>query len=101
MNNSVLNAFFLGRAFAEVLSEKIEESLTNTLSELSKLNAEQKEILNDFVQEVQTRAKTNFTQDDFSNATVNDFLSIDLQETIDDLRAEIARLKVELKNYQN
>ena len=47
MNNSVLNAFFLGRAFAEVLSEKIEESLTNTLSELSKLNAEQKEILND------------------------------------------------------
>ena len=56
MNNSVLNAFFLGRAFAEVLSEKIEESLTNTLSELSKLNAEQKEILNDFVQEVQTRA---------------------------------------------
>ena len=101
MNNSVLNAFFLGRAFAEVLSEKIEESLTNTLSELSKLNAEQKEILNDFVQEVQTRAKTNFTKDDFSNATVNDFSSIDLQETIDDLRAEIARLKVELKNYQN
>ena len=101
MNNSVLNAFFLGRAFAEVLSEKIEESLTDTLSELSKLNAEQKEILNDFVQEVQTRAKTNFTQDDFSNATVNDFSSIDLQETIDDLRAEIARLKVELKNYQN
>ena len=101
MNNSVLNAFFLGRAFAEVLSEKIEESLTNTLSELSKLNAEQKEILNDFVQEVQTRAKTNFTQDDFSNATVNDFSSIDLQETIDDLRAEIARLKVDLKNYQN
>ena len=101
MNNSVLNAFFLGRAFAEVLSEKIEESLTNTLSELSKLNAEQKEILNDFVQEVQTRAKTNFTQDDFSNATVNDFSSIDLQETIDDLRAKIARLKVELKNYQN
>ena len=101
MNNSVLNAFFLGRAFAEVLSEKIEESLTNTLSELSKLNAEQKENLNDFVQEVQTRAKTNFTQDDFSNATVNDFSSIDLQETIDDLRAEIARLKVELKNYQN
>ena len=101
MNNSVLNAFFLGRAFAEVLSEKIEESLTNTLSELSKSNAEQKEILNDFVQEVQTRAKTNFTQDDFSNATVNDFSSIDLQETIDDLRAEIARLKVELKNYQN
>jgi len=101
MNNSVLNAFFLGRAFAEVLSEKIEESLTNTLSELSKLNAEQKEILNDFVQEVQTRAKTNFTQDDFSNATVNDFSSIDLQETIDDLRAEIARLKVELKNSEN
>ena len=49
MNNSVLNAFFLGRAFAEVLSEKIEESLTNTLSELSKLNAEQKELQTKFL----------------------------------------------------
>ncbi|BDA40205.1 DUF6825 family protein [Candidatus Atelocyanobacterium thalassae] len=101
MNNSALNAFFLGRAFAEVLGEKIEESLTNTLSELSKLGAEQEENLNDFIQEIKIRAKNNLTQDDPSNITVNDFSSIDLQETIDDLRAEIARLKAELKNYHS
>ncbi len=101
MNNSVLEAFFLGRAFAEVLGEKIEESLTNTLSELSKLSVEQRENLDDFFQEIQTRAKQNLTQDDSNNITVNDFSSIDLQETIDDLRAEIARLKTELRNYHN
>ena len=101
MNNSVLEAFFLGRAFAEVLGEKIEESLTNTLSELSKLSVEQRENLDDFFQEIQTRAKQNLTQDDSNNITVNDFSSIDLQETIDDLRAEIARLKAELRNYHN
>ncbi|XTZ13055.1 MAG: DUF6825 family protein, partial [cyanobacterium endosymbiont of Rhopalodia inflata] len=33
MSNPVLHAFFLGRAFAEVLSEKIEENFTNVLSE--------------------------------------------------------------------
>ena len=101
MDNSVLKAFFLGRAFAEVLGEKIEEYLTDTLSELGKLGVEQRENLDDFFQEVQTRAKQNLTQDDSNNITVNDFSSMDLQETIDDLRAEIARLKAELRNYHN
>jgi uncharacterized small protein (DUF1192 family) len=99
MSNPVLHAFFLGRAFAEVLSEKIEDTLTNALSDLGKFDAEQREQLRQFIEEVQTRAQRDVTQGN-SVSTPGDE-GTDLQETIDDLRAEIARLKAELKNYRH
>ncbi len=103
MSNPVLQAFFLGRAFAEVVGEKVEESLTTALSELGKFDAEQRENLRQFIEEVQARAERDVTQGNSSTTTTtNDNDSpVDLQETIDDLRAEIARLKAELKNYRN
>lgn len=104
MSNPVLHAFFLGRAFAEVLSEKVEESLTNALSELGKFDAEQREQLRQFIEEVETRAARDVAQGSTTSSTTTDNGSnapVDLQETIDDLRAEIARLKAELKNYRN
>ncbi|WP_107670213.1 DUF6825 family protein [Cyanothece sp. BG0011] len=103
MSNPVLHAFFLGRAFAEVLSEKVEESLTEALSELGKFDAEQRENLRQFIEEVQLRAEREATQGTTSTTTTttDNGSSVDLQETIDDLRAEIARLKAELKNYRN
>ena len=45
MSNPVIDAFFLGRAFAEVLSEKLEDAYTHTVSELGKFDAEQREHL--------------------------------------------------------
>ncbi|MEA5511086.1 hypothetical protein VB715_15030 [Crocosphaera sp. UHCC 0190] len=101
MSNPVLHAFFLGRAFAEVLSEKVEDSLTNALSELGKFDAEQREQLRQFIEEVQYRAQRDVSQDSTSSTTTEDGSPVDLQETIDDLRAEIARLKAELKNYRS
>ncbi len=103
MSNPVLHAFFLGRAFAEVLSEKVEESLTNALSDLGKFDAEQRENLRQFIEEVQARAEKDVTQGNTSTATQtsDNGSPVDLQETIDDLRAEIARLKAELKNYRS
>ncbi|MGK7953949.1 MAG: DUF6825 family protein [Crocosphaera sp.] len=101
MSNPVLHAFFLGRAFAEVLSEKVEESLTNALSDLGKFDAEQRENLRQFIEEVQARAENDVTEGNTSSTTTTDNGSpVDLQETIDDLRAEIARLKAELNNYR-
>ncbi|MDJ0731346.1 MAG: hypothetical protein QNJ33_15280 [Crocosphaera sp.] len=101
MSNPVLHAFFLGRAFAEVVGEKVEESLTNALSELGKFDAEQRENLRQLIEEVQARAERDVTQGNTSSTTTTDNGSpVDLQETIDDLRAEIARLKAELKNYR-
>ncbi|BAP17135.1 DUF6825 family protein [cyanobacterium endosymbiont of Epithemia turgida] len=100
MSNPVLHAFFLGRAFAEVLSEKIEENFTNALSELGRFDAEQREQLRQFIEEVQTRAKVDVAPEKTVNTTHSEDFPIDLQETIDNLRAEIARLKAELKIYR-
>lgn len=56
-NNPVTNAFFFGRALAEVMSEKLEESFTSAMSDLGKFDAEQRENLRQFVEEVQLRAE--------------------------------------------
>ncbi len=101
MSNPVLHAFFLGRAFAEVLSEKLEDTLTNTLSELGKFDAEQREYLRQFVEEVQAKASQEEAQSETSSASVGTDSAADLQETIDELRAEIARLRSELKTYRS
>jgi hypothetical protein len=105
MSNPVLDAFFLGRALGEVLNEKLEDTLTNTLSELSKFDAEQRERLRQLMEEVLLRAKRDAEKgrEDISTRTVSvgSESSEDLQEMIDELRAEIARLRAELKNYQN
>ncbi|WP_267384833.1 DUF6825 family protein [Cyanobacterium sp. uoEpiScrs1] len=101
MNNPVLHAFFLGRALAEVLSEKIEENFTNALSELGRFDTEQREELRKFIEEVQARAKISVASEDPVNTTPSESSPIDLQETIDNLRAEIARLKAELKIYRD
>ena len=106
MTNPVTQAFFFGRALAEVLNEKIENNLTNALSELGKFDAEQRENLRRFMEEVSARAekevgKGSSTGTGSGSASYNGESSGDLQEMIDELRAEIARLRAELKNYRN
>jgi hypothetical protein len=112
MNNPVTNAFFVGRALAEVLSEKLEESFTNLMSDLGKFDAEQRENLRQFIEEVQLRAEqaagstsypnvnTNNTSNTI-NIDINSTNSEDLQAMLDQLRAEIATLRSELKKYRN
>jgi polyhydroxyalkanoate synthesis regulator phasin len=101
MTNPILNSFFVGRALAQSLNDKLGETLTYTLSEVGKINAEQGERLRQFTQEVIERAAR-----ETSNAGGNpnpvsaDGRSIDVQETIDDLRAEIARLRAEIQRYR-
>jgi methyl-accepting chemotaxis protein len=111
-NNPVTNAFFFGRALAEVLSEKLEETFTNTMSELGKFDAEQREHLRQFMEEVQLRAEQvkadnpeygGSSTNSNSSSTSNNFRSDrpeDLQAMLDQLRAEIASLRAELKNYR-
>ena len=123
------NAFFFGRALAEVMSEKLEESFTNTMSELGKFDAEQRENLRKFMEEVQLRAETAGTTtypptttttnppttSNNSNGTVSSrppaYSSVnidtsstnsdDLQTMLDRLRAEIATLRSELNKHRN
>ena len=113
MSNPVTNAFFFGRALAEVLSEKLEESVTNAMSELGKFDAEQREYLRQFIDEVQLRAdqlvanspttpSSNISNNNTAstNITVNSN-SGDLQAMLDQLRAEIASLRAELQKYRS
>lgn len=118
MSNPVTDAFFFGRALAEVFSEKLEESFTNAMSEFGKFDAEQRENLRIFLEEVQSRADRaagNPTYSNPANTSTSsnsssttptskieiDIYADDLQAMLDKLRAEIATLRAELKQYQD
>jgi hypothetical protein len=107
MSNPVVQAFFLGRAAAEVLNEQLEATVTNALSDLGKFDAEQRERLRQFTEDVVERAKQAegsamsdrpSPSTDGSTSTV---ASQDLQTMLDELRAEIAQLRSALQRYRN
>jgi hypothetical protein len=107
MSSPVVNAFFVGRAIAEICYEQAESSLTNVLSELGKFDAEQRQNLRIFVDQVIERAarEAEAAQENRPVAVSSPFASGsgsgDLQATIDNLRAEIAQLRSELQNYRS
>jgi polyhydroxyalkanoate synthesis regulator phasin len=101
MTNPVLNSFFVGRALAQSINDKLGETLRYTMSELGKLDAEHGERLRQFTQEVIERAAQETSNVSGQTTTVNaQGQSIDIQETIDELRAEIARLRAEIQKYR-
>ncbi len=97
MTNPVLNSFFVGRALAQSLNEKLGETLTYTLSEIGKVNAEQSEKVRQFAQEVLERAAREVRNAEGTTTVSANGRTIDIQETVDDLRAEIARLRAEIQ----
>jgi uncharacterized protein YceH (UPF0502 family) len=104
MSNSLVHAFFIGRAIAEAVSEQVESNVTNALSELGKFDAEQRERLRLFTEEVMARAQRAeemSTQGRTTSSSTGTQGSSDLQATIDDLRAETAQLRAELQRYRS
>lgn len=105
MSNSVIHAFFVGRALAQVINEQLEDAFTNALSELGKFDAEQRERLRQFTEQVMERAEREAETVTLGRTTTTivprGSQPADLQATIDDLRAEIARLRAELQAYRN
>lgn len=102
MSNPLIHAFFLGRATAEVFYEGVEQTLTETLSQVGKFDAEQRERLREFTNQVMERAQTAETTTVPGQSSSSSAASpLDLQETIDDLRAEIAQLRAALQNYRS
>lgn len=98
MSKSPLDAFFIGRATAEAVIDRIEETVTDALSALGKFDAEQREHIRTLVETILEKAeqqKGTVTTDD------SDIEPDELQETIDNLRAEIAHLKSELQQYRD
>jgi predicted outer membrane protein len=93
MSNPVSQAFFIGRATATALTEKLEDTLTDLLSAVAKFDAQQRQNLRDFVQVVQAKADQERGKSQATHA--------DMQEVIDNLRAEVAHLRSELQKYRN
>ncbi|CAL5424973.1 unnamed protein product [Camellia sinensis] len=56
-SRSVLDAFFLGKALAEALNERIESTVGEFLSTIGRLQAEQQKQVQDFQEDVFERAK--------------------------------------------
>lgn len=105
MTNPLLQSFFVGRAVAEILTEKLELAVTDAFSELGKFDAEAREQLRSFTEEVLERANraeaaanAGTTTTGYSQQSSN---PVDLQATIDELRAEIALLRTELQPYRS
>lgn len=105
MTSPLVQAFFVGRAVADVLNEQLENALTDLLSELGKFDAEQRERLRQFTEQVVERAnrEAEMAQVGRSSTAIvpRGSQSADLQAMIDELRAEIALLRAELQRYRN
>ena len=107
MSKPTVDSFFMGRALAEGLYEQIENFFSQTLSEIGKFDAQQREGLRQFTQQVVERASQEAqvsSSSSSSSSTAGNGLStkpVDLQETIDELRAEVAQLRSELRKYRN
>jgi len=106
MSNPLVHAFFVGRAFADAVGEQLENTVTNTLSELGKFDAEQRERLRQFTEQVLERASRaeEMAMQNRPGGTSTGYTAsspTDLQVMIDELRAETAQLRAELQRYRN
>jgi len=103
----LVRAFFIGRAAADLLFEKLEDGLTDLLSDLGKFESEQREQLRTFTDAVLERAAQQETRaaEDLSDVVQGDGVvftrETELQATVDGLRAEIAQLRSELQRYRS
>ncbi|MBD2414613.1 MAG: hypothetical protein KME52_10190 [Desmonostoc geniculatum HA4340-LM1] len=104
MSNPLVQAFFVGRAVAEVVNERLEVALTDALSELGKFDAETREQFRQFTEEVLERANRAAEAANTGQASTSTRQPgsepIDVQAEIDQLRAEIALLRTELQHYR-
>ncbi len=102
MTNPLVNAFFLGRALAEGINEQVEAAVSSALSEVGKFDAEQRENFRNFTEQVQARAQQDASQAGTATTPSSPTSSaVDLQETIDELRAEVAQLRATLQVHRN
>lgn len=103
MSHPMMHAFFIGRALASAVTERLEHAMTDALSNLGKFEAEQREHLRHFTEDVIAKAQheeAEAMQGRTAADSVSTSPSQDLQATIDNLRAEIAHVRVALQQYR-
>ncbi|KAK9810878.1 hypothetical protein WJX73_005046 [Symbiochloris irregularis] len=77
-SRSVLDAFFYGKAFAEVVNERLGTLADEALVKFNKADAERRQAVREFLEQP----------------------SPDLQETVDELRADVAATRAQLTAYR-
>jgi len=106
MSSPVVHAFFMGRALASAIAEQAEQAMTETLSNVGRFDAEQRENLRNFTEDVMARvqqqeaAVSQETASGGFGTAASSSNSQDLQATIDNLRAEIAQVRSTLQQYR-
>ena len=100
----MVHAFFIGRALAAAIGERVEHLMTDSLSALGRFDAEQRENLRQFTEEVVARAQQEEAAAMSNRPTVETATGMaspqDLQATIDNLRAEIAQVRATLQQHR-
>ncbi len=100
----MLQAFFVGRALAAAVGERAEHLVSDGLSQLGKFDAEQRENLRQFTEEVMARAEQEKATAgaDYAAGTPTgaSVATEDLQATIDNLRAEVAQARAAIQQYR-
>ena len=96
----MVRAFFIGRAAAQALSEQVGNWIGETLAALGRWDAQQREALRQQVQQILERAALEEQRATQAAPAAKGQPTPDLQTTIDELRAEMARLRSELKRYR-
>lgn len=94
----VVRAFFVGRALAQALTEQVGHLVGEVLAGVGRWDAQQREALRQQIQTILERAAQE--EQRVAQARAGSAPSPDLQTVIDELRAEIARLRTELKRYR-
>ncbi|MEN9216837.1 MAG: hypothetical protein Q6K90_05895 [Gloeomargarita sp. HHBFW_bins_162] len=96
----MVRAFFVGRAAAQALYEQMGNLVGETLAALGRWDAERREALRQQIQQILERAAQEEQQALQAKPTGKGQKPVDLQTAIDELRAEMARLRTELKRYR-
>ncbi|MEN9218241.1 MAG: hypothetical protein Q6J33_04445 [Gloeomargarita sp. DG_2_bins_126] len=96
----VLRAFFIGRAAAQAIYEQVGNLVGETLAAVGRWDAQQREVLRQQIQQILERAAQEEQQAIQGQSSAKVQKPLDLQTTIDELRAEMARLRTELKRYR-
>lgn len=99
MTKPTTRAFFIGRATADLLRERVETTLTDLVSQVGKLVVEWQVNWQAFADDVLVRVE----QEQHLETGIpgnSPLQTTDLQATLDDLRAEVAQLRSELQKYR-
>ncbi len=96
----MLRAFFIGRAAAQAIYEQVGNLVGETLAAVGRWDAQQREVLRQQIQQILERAAQEEQQTIQGQSSAQVQKPLDLQTTIDELRAEMARLRTELKRYR-